>query len=135
MNIQKIHNQIIDPVDLVISKAQELLKLSPEWDGEEGTQTIDRETLKRATSILRGLADIMWSENSQRIIPPQIGPCQDGSIDLYWNTSTFTLLINVPSIDKGLPDYFGDKSDGVSIKGSIKPDHSLVFLAKWIRGA
>ncbi len=49
---------------------------------------------------------------------PRISPCNNGSIDLFWKTAKFTLLINVkPSETKS--DFYGETTDGLMLEGTF----------------
>jgi hypothetical protein len=90
----------------------------------EESDTVEPATIKKAKTIL-----------SQLLIEtkPAMSPCQDGSIDLYWNMPAFVLLINVPAEQKEI-DFYTEKPAGENGKQSYSTtDEALVeYLNKWL---
>lgn len=75
-----------------IQQSNLLLDLEYNWGGE-GEKRILKDTLDKATQLLTQITD--FTRNHFPL--PDIGPCSDGSIDLYWKDQDldFSLLINV----------------------------------------
>lgn len=103
-------------IEGAIEASRSMLDLKADWD-DSGARTIDISTWSRATTLLRDIAIDVGD-----VLPtPHISPCADGSIDLYWNTGEFTLLINVkPEGASAASDYYGERQDGTTpIRGVV----------------
>ena len=86
---------------------------------EEDQLMISLPTWERAIEFLNTCTREASNDLGGQIDMPAIlpGPC--GSIDLHWKSSQYEMLINIPA-DQGVPaSYFGDDSDGNSVKGTI----------------
>jgi hypothetical protein len=55
----------------------------------------------------------------------------DGGIGLHWRTDRIELLATL-SPRSNIARYYGETVDGSTIKGDIKPDSPLGFLAQWL---
>src|SRR5947209_3603501 len=91
---------ILTPIVEAIEKSRYVLDLPEDWD-EAGGRPIEAATWARATDLLSETAAAIGAA----LPVPRIGPCSDGSIDLYWTTPTFTLLINVHAAEGAKLDY------------------------------
>jgi hypothetical protein len=61
---------------------------------------------------------------------PQIGPADRGSVDLFWEKSDRTLLVNFPS-SGGLSSYYGKKPKS-EISGRFDPSEARADLVIWL---
>ena len=89
-----------------------------------------KETFNRATSFLTRQ---MIHAHSARLIGmgvPRICPADRGSIDLYWEKSDRTLLINFPS-DSEIANYYGKRPKS-EISGRFEPTEARVELVSWL---
>jgi hypothetical protein len=89
-----------------------------------------RTTLSWATDFLQRQ---MIHAHSARVVGmgvPQIGPADGGSVDLFWEKSDRTLLINFPS-SGGLASYYGKKPKS-EISGRFDPSEARADLVIWL---
>jgi hypothetical protein len=98
----------------------------------EGFVPYVRETLSRATSFLQRLMIHAHSANLINMGVPRIGPADQGSIDLYWESGDRTLLINFPA-DKDIANYYGKKPKS-EISGRFDPSEARADLVVWLAG-
>lgn len=86
-----------------------LLDYGENWDGE-GAKAISESTVERSLNVLIALAE--HAEEKLLVLPmPLFNPNEDGSIDLYWETETVSLFMNVPSDTSQNVGFFGKGSD------------------------
>jgi hypothetical protein len=98
-----------------IESSRRLLALGPSWDDADA-KPIAFDTWSVATRLLR---DTVINCGGDVDVPiPNISPCSDGSIDLFWKLANFTLLINIkPSVNKS--DFYGETVDGLVFEGTF----------------
>lgn len=115
-------------IELAISASHKLVEMPENWD-EEGAVQISRATWVLATNVLRVAARTALRRFGYTLPAPKIGPCSDGSIDLYWGKGAdFTLLINVKPGDGETSDYFGERLK-TKVQGPLNPTQpNLEFL-------
>jgi len=90
----------------------------------------EKETLSRATGFLRRLMIHAHAANVVGMGVPQIGPADCGSVDLYWEKSDRTLLINfLPS--ESIANYYGRKAKS-EISGRCDPSEARAELVFWL---
>src|SRR5258706_3848002 len=95
-------------IEKSIEESKRLLRLETDWDGE-GAQRIENDTWRRAAEFLRRLSLSVRSRYGLTMPSPRIGPCSDGSIDLYWRFGEVRALINVqPGMNAS--DFYGENS-------------------------
>jgi hypothetical protein len=94
------------------------------------------ETWKRATTLLRWLAQAFWAENASSFLPvPSIGPAEAGSIDLFWELTDLTLLINIPADAAKTATFYGRRLNTSKISGSLgNGDTEPRHLTGWLAG-
>jgi hypothetical protein len=110
----------VDNLERAVLDSRALLDLPPDWD-DEGAQQIQQSTWDSAIGILRHAARFASRLVARAFDPPKIAPCSDGSIDLYWSTPNFTLLINIKA-GGTLADYYGERPDTeVKIQALLNP--------------
>ncbi|HUP59278.1 MAG TPA: hypothetical protein VNA69_02535 [Thermoanaerobaculia bacterium] len=111
-----------------IEASRQLLDLGPDWD-DEGAAAIDVATWSRATAFLRSA--IAKSGCGAALPVPKISACRDGSIDLFWTTTEFRLLINIKALPQVESDYYGETVDGFVVKGAFQAEkHDLSVVIK-----
>jgi hypothetical protein len=105
-------------------------------DADEGIDVgYLEQTLERATGLLRSLADLYWRSVGDYLPAPSIGPAVAGSIDLFWERSDLTLLINVPRDPGKAVTFFGRRLEGSKISGVLGQDDSEPrHLTGWLMG-
>lgn len=119
-------------VEQAIENSRYLLGLGDDWNGD-GARAIQRSTWLVATNLVRRTALTLGARTGIQLPPPEIGPCADGSIDLFWDTAAFTLLINIQP-NSAESDFYGDNRVGLKLKGTFNPEsQELGFLDSLIR--
>lgn len=116
-------------MDDEIKAADFVLRIDNELDSDEFAPYAP-ETLSRATGFLQRL---MIHTHAARIVGlgvPQIGPADHGSIDLFWEKSDRTLLINFPA-SACIATYYGRKAKS-EISGRFDPSEARPELALWL---
>lgn len=98
-----------------IHASRYMLDLEADWD-DEGAAPTEFAAWCDAVSLLRGTAVAFADE----LPVPDISPCNDGSVDLFWKTPAFMLLINAKP-NRGGFDYYGE-SKRCAVKGVIGCD-------------
>lgn len=99
-----------------LTKACDLLELPDNFDGE-GSPRYSMETFKLATNFVASLWELLSHQNFEEIQVPNILPGPDGTIDIYWDSPKFALLINVSTGEKQVISYYGKAGDK-EIEGS-----------------
>jgi hypothetical protein len=103
-----------------IDDSKALTNLPADWD-EAGAKPIAKATWESAVEALRAAARTSFRRFNYALPVPSIGPCADGSVDLYWNTQKFTLLINVqPNDSAKASDFYGER-EGAKVQGVFDP--------------
>lgn len=85
-------------------------QLPDDWDGE-GATAPKLVSIATTLGLLNSLA-----KTFPNIPAPDLGPCANGSLDLYWKHPNFTLLMNVN--DSNL-SWYGEKGN-FKTKGNAK---------------
>lgn len=116
-----------------IDDAKYMLDLEEDWD-DEGGMPVDKNTFIRAIKFLINYSVWLLRNQSIFLVPPQIHPGPDGSIDILWRTKNYRMLINVlPNPERQFEYYGDDKKDGNSIKGKVPSNGVQEFLALWLK--
>jgi hypothetical protein len=114
------------------TEARELLSLSDDWDGE-GALKIQQQTVDRALMILRGALEAVDFGSLPQLLKPDITPLSNGSVDVYWKSDTFTLLINVPAGDSDTAEFYGSNlGTGYDLRGRIHMDGPNLRFLDWL---
>jgi len=112
-----------------IKAAVYILNIQDDEDSDEFvayTQT----TLSRAIEFLRRQMIHAHSANVVGMGIPRICPADRGSIDLYWEKTDRTLLINFPPDDDSA-SYYGRKPKS-EISGRFDPSDPRAELVFWL---
>jgi hypothetical protein len=104
-----------------IELSKNLLALEHDWD-DAGAKPIEPSTWKRATELLRRTAMKAGGQVGRPLPVPRISPCGDGSIDFYWKTPSFKLLVNIQPNAATQSDFYGETVSGIILKGTLPPD-------------
>lgn len=112
-----------------IDDARGLTDLPVDWD-DEGASPIAEQTFQRAASFLRTTA-MQLAVWGIELPAPQISPCSDGSIDLFWKDEAFRLLVNVQP-GNAASDFFGENPRGIQVKGPFVPENHDVSYFRWL---
>jgi hypothetical protein len=97
----------LQEIEEAIEGSRSLTDLPEDWD-DAGAKQISKSTWSLATELLRNAARTAYRRYCYSLPVPNIGPCADGSVDLYWSTPKFTLLINVRPDEEKHSDYYGE---------------------------
>lgn len=110
-----------------------ILNYSYNWDGE-GAEPFKAETWERSIKLLKNILSIIW-ENLKSISIPSILPVPDSSIDIFWDTNEFELLINIPSESNALIHYSGEIREHPEneIEGRCIDDLVELVIAHWLK--
>jgi hypothetical protein len=106
-------------IEQTIEASRSLLTLPEDWD-DEGAKKIEKPTWDAAVKALRLAAQSALNFSKKPLPAPAIGPCADGTIDLYWDNAAFKLLINVRAGLDAVSDFYGEKG-GFKIQGPFDP--------------
>jgi hypothetical protein len=98
---------------------------------EEDFVPYTKELWTRATNFLRRLAIHAHSCGFAGIGVPDIAPASQGSIDLLWRLRDRSLLINFPSGEGSVANFYGKKA-GSEVSGRFDPDTSRPELIFWL---
>lgn len=113
-----IENEYLD----LIGDTTGYASLEEDWDGE-GAAKVRPESIEKTVKIIKMLVALYPSLPSL-----DIGPCADGTLDLYWKEDGFSLLINVGDNI----NYYGEKSGGTpKVKGDF-PLNAFDFISTLI---
>jgi hypothetical protein len=112
-----------------IDAADFILKIKGD-PGIEDFVPYSRDTLLRATEFLCRLMIHAHTANVIGTGVPRIGPADDGSVDLFWEKSDRTLLVNFPA-RQGFANYYGKKPKS-EISGKFDPSESRPELVFWL---
>jgi len=110
-------------IEGAIASSRQLLRLPKNWD-DEGAQRISDATREKAVTVLRLAARVAYQRYAFVLPAPRLSPCHDGSIDIFFKTDRFTLLINIPA-KPGTSDFYAEK-DGVEVKGPLNLDDPVL---------
>jgi len=83
---------------------------------------------------LRKILYDLWY-NEFEISIPLILPNTDGSIDIYWETEDFKLLINIPAVKNELVHIYGEKHLSPEHEIEVRINYELVqgVIIEWMK--
>jgi hypothetical protein len=125
------HGSESSELEQAIDASTELLSLPESWD-EEGALQISESTWKTAIDFLRRTHASVQSRLGKDLLIPTIGPCTDGSIDLFWKAPKFSLLVNIKPVGTGESDYYGETDDGLKASGTFHPNSQDLGFLDWL---
>ena len=116
--ITKAIDSVVIPAKLIptpikdkIEKSKKIFSLEYNWD-DCGASTISKVAFKNAIDFLEKYAERILDVSCKELIPPEIVPVKDGSVDLEWNLKNSYLLINFRSEDIDNALYYLAYKDG-----------------------
>lgn len=117
-----------------IERSRQILDLEDNFDGE-GSPAYSLDTWERATRFL--LANAVFAFECLDIVPPvpDITPGPQGSIDIFWQSRSQELLLNVPADPSARASYYGDDRDASVMKGWLTTEDrssTLLLLLYWL---
>ena len=113
------HRSAIESI--VIEAKNRILSLEENWDGE-GSPAYQADTLDDA-------ADFLYKLDGPEAEQVKILPDSEGSIDLWWKTEKFELIIEFHPNGSG--SYYGDDYSGNLIQGVSRPKPG--FITCWMK--
>ena len=108
-----------------IEKSKYILELPSNWDGE-GAEAYTLAVWRKAILFLIKYATWVFKLHRKIIAIPSIYHAPNGSIDIYWETSTFNMLLNVS--DKDYATYYGDDYAKDKNEGELNIDNTTFRL-------
>jgi hypothetical protein len=122
--------------DRAISRAIDssawILSLPANFDGE-GSPAYTQSVWNRAVSLLHQLRALAEKSGRSGFPLPRITPGPSGSIDLFWETGSFELLVNLPEDLQAPLTFDGDNFGEVKLNGLLKPGESVETILRWIQ--
>jgi hypothetical protein len=88
---------------------------------QEGEILYSEETLQRAITFLRMHIKWLWRSFGVNVPIPVIGPGPDGSVDLFWNQSSWELLVNISADAGTFATFYGNDRGMQRSKGRLDP--------------
>lgn len=116
-------------IDEEIKSANFILNIENDLESDDFVP-YSRETLNRATGFLCRLMICAHTAEVFGVGVPRIGPADHGSVDLHWEKSDRTLLINFPATES-IANYYGKKLKS-EISGRFDPSEARAELALWL---
>jgi hypothetical protein len=118
-------------LQLVIDGSRSILELPGNFDGE-GTLPYSAATWKRAVDFLEAQWTAFRKRTGHIMVLPEFGPGPEGSIDLYWYTDEFRLLVNIPGEGKEQVTVSGNSHGSKRIEYSFDPSKLSLRLIDWL---
>jgi len=113
-----------------VDEGRSILSLTPE-DLDDDERPYSEDVLERAVAFLWRTARWTLSQLGQVIDAPRVLPGSHGSIDLFWSSQDYELLINVPK-QGTIARFYGDDRGKLSIKGTVELASSNVPLCLFL---
>lgn len=133
LDISQYKTPIENTMNNAIEKSKSLLMLHAGWDGDTASR-IDYKTWERMKNFLGDYSEKAFSLFGRILPTPQISPCFDGSIDIFWDDEQYKLLLNIPNDKDLIISYYGyDKNTKKNnISGTIDEKIESRFFLAWI---
>lgn len=98
---------------------------------EAEREACDSQTLERARAFLERTA-VAYSRATGSVLPmPVVSSGPECSIDLFWESEQYELLMNFPADPEKPAGFYGDDLDKTSIKGTFDPTKGLPGIVSW----
>lgn len=130
-NIIKLDDNQRDSLEQEIIKAKKIIELPDNWD-DEGAEKISEKTFEMAVKFLTNQSEKMELQENLSIPVPRINPVPDGSIDLFWKTDNYELLVNIPVSPNPIASFYGDDYGKITIEGTINLNNVNDCLLSWL---
>ncbi len=121
-----------------IEHSKYILQLEDNWD-DEGAIKYETTTWQKAVTFISTYAKMMFEISSQIISTPSIYQGPQGSIDIYWDTEQYYLLINIPAGIDTKANFYGSDRKNTQLEGTIdtgledRLNLGLIFILENIR--
>jgi hypothetical protein len=119
-------------LDEVVKASLPILALPENFDGE-GSPPYVKATWDRAVAFLYDLGRRAAGTPSSGFPLPRITPGPGGSIDLFWETPAFELLLNVPADPAAPATFDGDNHGQLKLSGSMNGTEPAEMILRWIQ--
>jgi hypothetical protein len=106
------------PLADALKDCRNLLTLSAGWDDADGLP-IRPETVEAACSLLESAESKSVQHYGRSLPMPRVSACSDGSVDLFWKTAAYRLLINVQPGNVSESDFYGETQSGLKFRGTF----------------
>ncbi len=117
------------PLADALNQSRWMLDLEDDWDGEDSAGYAEA-TWERAARYVIDSAKFVHELGLNMPIPKvQNGP--EGTIDLFWETLSAKLLLNIPIEIEKPAQFYGHKSDGSEIRGPVDTAQIQPWLMLW----
>ena len=125
---------VFERLEEAIGESKRILEIEVAPDDGIDVQ-YSEETWKRSVKLLRKLAAMFWEDNGTFLPVPSFGPADAGSIDLFWELKSLTLLINVPADPAITVTFYGRRLEASKISGALeRNDTEPRHLTGWLSG-
>ena|SRR2546422_8585400 len=114
-----------------IMESRSLLNLPDNWDGE-GSAAYSESTWQRAVNFLVEQWTEFLKTEGRAMELPSILPDSNGSIDLWWDTEEFQLLISIPASELLPASLYGHKHGGQKIEYVLNSSKADERLVRWM---
>jgi hypothetical protein len=121
----------IAEIEAEVNSSRWILELEAGWDGE-GSTSYEKAVWERATGFLLAKAKDLWEKYSRPMDVPRISPGPKGSIDVFWKTSRYQLLLNFPPESKEMATFYGDDYGRNVIRGTVNPEAKNLGFLVWL---
>jgi hypothetical protein len=91
--------------------------------------TVERRA--EALAFLKRLARLAAERLDTHLPLPEVSPTMDGDIDVHWGAGQARELLLCLRGD-GVASFFGRAANGQTIKGAVRTDEEVTFLAAWL---
>ncbi len=99
-----------------------------EIDEDTGIETLyEKTTWERSIKFLAQLGKWAFEKHDLVIDAPKIYDGPNGSIDMYWKSDSYRLMINFPTNENTAPSYYGDDYADLRFEASIDLKKNLLF--------
>jgi hypothetical protein len=125
----------LSPILDAIENSKAIVNCQPD-PSDDLPLACSHETWQRATRILIDHALAVWVKIKVVIRAPTISAGPEGSVDLYWTSAPYGLLINIPPDPKQPATFFGDDAtnpDATRTSGMLEPAKPIdVGILMWL---
>jgi hypothetical protein len=120
-------------IENAISKSRWILgqPVDPESVDSEG---YSEAVWNRAIDFLRRSANSLVIRTGRDLVPPEILPGPQGSIDLHWDEPNFEMLINIPRQATAPAGFYADDRGENKLKGTLSTDSADIAFLCWLEG-
>lgn len=104
-----------------------------EGDDDDDYATPSGATRSAAKQLIEELGRLALVDFGRQLPMPQLEPCADGGVDVHWiSAKGRELLLGVRPNGDTVFSFYGDSTDGTTIKGSSRADVDNRYLVAWL---